>query len=932
MSKNYSLDDILTEVKHKKEQDPAARSISHADELVEEILMERESEVKKHASGIGETRVLPAEKQPAPRQGRMQADSTGKETSATPKAAEVLAEPAVDAAKQEVNQEKPKPNPVLEKQPDSPTADTVPEMTRQSYKRSGNPKEKKAKRGDTGYFTRSFKQVRPAEVEEQPAGREIGSGSDKTPRELMQKHLQAKVGLIFTQQLSDVPVKTKYEIVGGEKKLAEAQKYNTQTLKAQADKRSITEAFERAAVAGPVFRDTAPVMFDTKSSLKINLPKKKEEPEPKPGPENSTEPGTPEKGAEQAIPASGEEDFPVREEVLHMHEELSKKREEKVKKFHLLDTEEPDDEDEEEQPEPVQSIDDFESFEDTQAVQNDLNFTRFKVVFRLGVVTVLTVLSLYIGLSTQLSLPLPKMFSASSDPFLYLLINLGLIVVAALLCIGAIGRGLLSLFTFSPDSDSFCAAAIIGAIVQGAVFLTKPEIINQVNGLSVLAPVALIVLLCNCIGKLCMIDRIRRNFRLVSSQYEKNGIFVVTDEDFVFNMTKVPRAEDTVVVGHAKAGFLQGFLENSYAPDNADNISRYLAPICLGGGLVISIACYLLTNNLYNAVTVFAAVECMCAPAAATLGMNLPLLRSGKSLSKAGAMITGASAVMEYGDALGVMVDVSEIIRPSDVEVNGIKMMNTPRMDEAILNAASLVCRVDSPLSGLFLQILQNRKDLLKSVDSVIYEDSMGLSGWVDGKRVLVGNRQLMLNHSIHIPKVEYEKRTKRGPQYVVYVAVDGELSAMFLVLYRVSESVKRAMQRIVDNGFKVYIKTTDSNLDEARIAEMCGVDVGMLSMIPQYLYAEYDQKCTPRSNMKASVAYTGGIEAYFKALVSCVRLRSCLSLTSAFYLCSAGLGLGLIILFTLLGSTSVIKLLSVLIYQLFWIAATVIITNIKKY
>ncbi len=346
----------------------------------------------------------------------------------------------------------------------------------------------------------------------------------------------------------------------------------------------------------------------------------------------------------------------------------------------------------------------------------------------------------------------------------------------------------------------------------------------------------------------------------------------------------------------------------------------------------MAIACYLLTSNLYNAVTVFAAIECMCVPAAAVLGMNLPLLRAGKSLSKTGAMITGASAVSEFGDALGIMVDVSEIIRPSDVEVNGIKMMNTPRMDEAILNAASLVCRVDSPLSGLFLQILQNRRDLLKDVDSVIYEDGMGLSGWVDGKRVLVGNRQLMLNHSISIPKVQYEQRTEKGTQYVVYVAVDGELSAMFLVLYRVSESVRKAMQSVEAAGFKLYIKTTDSNLDETKIAGMCGVDVGMLSMVPQYLYAEYDQKCAARSNMKASVAYTGGIEAYFKVLVDCIKLRSSLSLTSAFYLCSAAIGLVLITLFTLLGSTSVIKLLSVLVYQVFWIAATVIITNIKKY
>lgn len=912
MSKNYSVEDILAEVKHKKEQNPAARSISHADELVEEILLERESAEKKKTSGAWKTQVFRAPAQPSAVQGRPAEKVSAKEQPEKKQAS---------ATGRKQPQTRPS---AAQQQPPTAHTDvrTKPTVSTQSPKKAGDSR---TNRGDTGYFTRSFTRVRPEE-DELPEVRGIGSSTNKTPRELMQKRLQTKVGLIFTQQLSTVPVETKYEIVGGEKKLAEAQKYNTRPLAAQTDNRSVTEAFERAAVAGPAFRDTAPVLFDTKSSLKISLPEKKEEGKEQPA-DLLEEPSasTPEKPEEQ-------EDFVLSKQALNLHEELSKKREEKVKKFHLLDTEEPDDEEEEDASAPAESIDDFESFEDTQVVQNDLNFTRFKVVFRMGIVAVLSVLSLYIGLSTQLPLPMPQVFSASGDPFLFILINLGLLAAAALVCIGVLGRGLLSLFTFSPDSDSFYAAAVVGAVVQGAVFLTKPELVTQADGLQVLAPVAVLILLCNCVGKLCMIDRICRNFRMVSSQYEKNGTFVVTDEDFVFDMTKIPRVEDTVVAGHARAGFLQGFLENSYAPDNADNISRYLAPICLGGGLVVGIACYLLTSNFYNAATVFAAVECMCVPAAAALGMNLPLVRAGKSLAKAGAMITGAGAVMEYGDTLGVMVDVSEIIRPSDVEVNGIKMMNTPRMDEAILNAASLVCRVDSPLSGLFLQILQNRRDLLKDVDSVIYEDGMGLSGWVDGKRVLVGNRQLMLNHSINIPKVEYEKRTKQGPQYVVYVAVDGELSAMFLVLYRVSESVKRAVQRIVENGFKVYIKTTDSNLDEARIAEMCGVDVGMLSMIPQYLYAEYDQKCTPRSNMKASVAYTGGIEAFFKALVSCVRLRSCLSLTTAFYLCSAGLGLGLIVLFTLLGSTSVIKLLSVLIYQLFWIAATVIITNIKRY
>ncbi|HJB25118.1 MAG TPA: hypothetical protein H9662_00695 [Firmicutes bacterium] len=911
MSKNYSVDDILAEVKHKKEQDgPAATTISHADELVEEILLERESGHKQTQKTAQETKMFPAAaqtqtvvssiKREQPKQTLPQKDAG---------LSKVVPEEELGVS---LNQER--------EQDVSSTKKPVYESTRS--------------RNAAGYFTRSFRRIdSPDKRQDSNIHPSAQDQPGKISREAMQAKLQAKIGLTFTQQLPDVPIGTKYGVVGGEKKLAEVQKQSTQAQKTY--RQSVTEAFERAAAGNPVFRDTAPVLFDTKSSLKINLPEKKEQPENN---RKKEEPSVaqPQQAAEIPEDTSSKESeqqpFEVSEEVLSMQEELSKKREEKVKKFHLFDTEEPDEEEEEEPSVPEQeSIDDFESYEDAESVQNDLNYTRFKVVVRLGVVAVLTVLSLYIGLSSRFSLPLPEAISAFGDPFLFLMINFGLLVAGALVCIGVIGRGLLSLFTFSPDSDSFCAAAVVGAAVQGAIFLAKPELVSQADGLQVLAPVALLILLCNCAGKLCMVDRIRRNFRLVSSQYDKYGVFAVKDEDFVFDMTKIPRTEDTVVVGHAKAGFLKGFLENSYAPDNADNISRYLAPICFGGGLVIGIACFLLTNNLYNAVTVFAATECMCVPAAAVLGMNLPLLRAGKSLSKTGAMITGASAVSEFGDALGIMVDVSEIIRPSDVEVNGIKMMNTPRMDEAILNAASLVCRVDSPLSGLFLQILQNRRDLLKDVDSVIYEDEMGLSGWVDGKRVLVGNRQLMLNHSISIPKVQYEQRTEKGTQYVVYVAVDGELSAMFLVLYRVSESVRRAMQNIEAAGFKVYIKTTDSNLDETKIAQMCGVDVGMLSMVPQYLYAEYDQKCAPRSNMKASVAYTGGIEAYFKVLVSCIRLKSSLSLTSAFYLCSAAIGLALIILFTLLGSTSVIKLLSVLVYQVFWIAATVIITNIKK-
>ena len=42
-------------------------------------------------------------------------------------------------------------------------------------------------------------------------------------------------------------------------------------------------------------------------------------------------------------------------------------------------------------------------------------------------------------------------------------------------------------------------------------------------------------------------------------------------------------------------------------------------------------------------------------------------------------------------------------------------------------------------------------------VDGVLYEDKMGTSAWIYKKKILVGNRDLLINHDIAVPKQAYE-------------------------------------------------------------------------------------------------------------------------------------------------------------------------------
>ena len=112
-------------------------------------------------------------------------------------------------------------------------------------------------------------------------------------------------------------------------------------------------------------------------------------------------------------------------------------------------------------------------------------------------------------------------------------------------------------------------------------------------------------------------------------------------------------------------------------------------------------------------------------------------------------MVSGYRAIEELSDINAVVVSASDLFPKGSVMLHGIKTFGQRRIDEAILDAASVVCSCETTLADIFLQVIEGKQDILKPVDSVVYEDGMGLSAWVDSKRVLIGNRELMLNHGV---------------------------------------------------------------------------------------------------------------------------------------------------------------------------------------
>ena len=109
-------------------------------------------------------------------------------------------------------------------------------------------------------------------------------------------------------------------------------------------------------------------------------------------------------------------------------------------------------------------------------------------------------------------------------------------------------------------------------------------------------------------------------------------------------------------------------------------------------------------------------------------------------------MLAGYETAEELAAVGAVLLDEKDIFPGESVQLHGMKVFAEKRIDEAILDAASVILSCKGLMSGVFLNMIGGNQRMLKKVDSIIYEDGMGISAWVDGKRVLIGGRELMQN------------------------------------------------------------------------------------------------------------------------------------------------------------------------------------------
>ena len=242
----------------------------------------------------------------------------------------------------------------------------------------------------------------------------------------------------------------------------------------------------------------------------------------------------------------------------------------------------------------------------------------------------------------------------------------------------------------------------------------------------------------------------------------------------------------------------------------ADRVSGWFVPIVIVIA-VITFAVWSFTSPAYaliNAVAVLI-IACPCA-----LGLATPMsimVAMGKA-AKAGVLFRDATAIE-------VLRDVDTLV----VDKTGTLTLGKPRLaafnDREVLRlAASLERGSEHPLAAAIVAGAEERGIALSEPSAFESFPGKGVSGVVDGHRVVVGNRAMMGG---------------RHGVGQIFVSIDGQPAGVIAVDDPIKPSAQEAIRALHEEGIRIVMLTGDSRTNAEDVAKQLGIDEVIAEVLP---------------------------------------------------------------------------------------------------
>lgn len=575
-------------------------------------------------------------------------------------------------------------------------------------------------------------------------------------------------------------------------------------------------------------------------------------------------------------------------------------------------------------------VEDYTGEEDEKSILYELNHNIRKLFMRSLLSGIIAAVVVVLTIVTRI-FPSAICSAVPFAPAAYAILLFILMAASLVLNRVAMLSGLSPLVHIKGNSDTAVAVAGAAGMVQ---IIVSFFCLGDLNGFHVnyYTVIPMLAFFANNVGKLYMVLRVKDNFKFVSSKGQKYASKIYNNESVAMQMMSGTAADRPIIAYQHKTEFPSNFLKISYAPDPSEDLASKLAPITTIASIIIAVMYGVVKLSFADALNAFALITAVSVPVATLLSVNAPVRKLCKTLLSYGSMLSGYPSVKQFCDSTAIMIDANELFPAESISLEGIKTFEDYCIDESLLCGIAILKEAQNPIANAFDSVVAETEETLPEVESVLYEDEIGLVGWIKSERILVGSRTLMEKYSVEVPNMEYEEKYTSQGRQVTYLSRAGRLVAMFVTRYTPDAQLKAEMQRAETNGISFLIRTTDYNVTNDLIAKLYDLFYRSIKVLPTGLgNVLKEAEDTVEETSRSYLITNGKAASLARAVTGCVKIKHNISLSIIIQLIAVIFGLLVASTLSLYAGVQVMGSLEVLIYALFWGAAAVFAPAVQK-
>ncbi len=268
----------------------------------------------------------------------------------------------------------------------------------------------------------------------------------------------------------------------------------------------------------------------------------------------------------------------------------------------------------------------------------------------------------------------------------------------------------------------------------------------------------------------------------------------------------------------------------------ADQVSGYFVPAVIIIAAVAFGVWFLFGPDPRLAYALIVAVSVLIIACPCALGLATPMsimVATGQGATM-GVLFKNAEAIETLRKIDTLVVDKTGTLTLGKPKLTGVVAIEGVDETHMLSLAATLEKGSEHPLASAIVAGATERSVPLGDVEYFDSHTGKGVSGKVEGKTVLLGNRKLMDDYSIDPGSLDEQAQTmQKDGQTVMFVAIDGKAAGLLAVSDPIKETTPEAIEQLHAEGIRIIMLTGDNRATAEAVGRKLNIDDVVAEVLP---------------------------------------------------------------------------------------------------